>query len=239
MDPLIIIPARTGSEGIPGKNFRPLAGLSPLHRAIQCAQAVVVHAPSVTTSSMPVPVDRSSRSAMIVVTTDADSVYPPLPLMTVLHHRPSHLATNSTFMSVVVADVLRAFPGPDEQPILLVQPTQPLRTPWHLQRALNLLHTYERVVSVVEVDPAQKLYYACFVPVTGTRVERRQDGVRTYRVDGTVYGFHRRAFQEQPIFITPSTHMMILDPAESCPLDTPLDWHLAELRLQAKEPFPC
>jgi CMP-N-acetylneuraminic acid synthetase len=44
----------------------------------------------------------------------------------------------------VVLDVLKHYPGPDDQKVLLVQPTQPLREPKHLEQAIAMLDTYRQ-----------------------------------------------------------------------------------------------
>jgi CMP-N-acetylneuraminic acid synthetase len=137
----------------------------------------------------------------------------------------------------VVLDVLRRVPGPPDQVVLLVQPTQPLRQRKHLEEALDYLETWQSLASVVEVEPAQKLYFEGFEPVMpGYETERRQDGSQTYACDGTVYGFRREWFLDWGEFrVEGETMMYEVAAAETCRLDTSTDWAIAELRVAAAD----
>ena len=209
---LAIIPARVGSQGIPLKNFRLLDGVSPLDRTIACALMA---------------------SCCPVVTTDSEET------VAGTHWRyagpPIH--TNACSMVDVVNDVLSVYRGEPTQRILVLQPTQPLRRPSHLRQALALLAQYPSVASVVEVEPAAKLYYEGFVPVLPDEpVEQRQHAQPTYACDGTVYGFLREWFQTHQTFRhAAGTAMLIIPRDQTCRLDTLADWRLAERILRAPE----
>lgn len=208
--PLAIVPARTGSRGIPRKNYTPLGGLPPLVRAVMVADRAGCNI--VVSADCPRPKGWVGQAQWL-------EAYDPL-----------HTETCS--MLDVVRDVLARVPGPEDQIVLLVQPTQPLREPQHLEQALvTLRHSPHAgcVFSVVETEPAEKLLYAeqgVMVPATGTLIERRQDARPTYKRDGTVYAWRRAlALYAQPWvgFEIPRT--------ETCALDTPDDWAYAEWRL--------
>jgi len=211
--PLVIIPARVGSKGISGKNFRPLAGRSPFKRALDCVREL---------------------DAEVIISTDSANLF---------HHvgqrlyAPAPLHTDDCSMVDVVLDVLRRVPGPPDQVVLLVQPTQPLRRPAHLRRALRWFeHDCVSMASVVRVEPAQKLYYADFEPVTVAPLEQRQAAKPTFACDGTVYGFRRGWFLEWGEFrLEGETRMMEVSAGESCRLDTETDWAIAELRVAAAD----
>jgi CMP-N-acetylneuraminic acid synthetase len=134
----------------------------------------------------------------------------------------------------VVLDVFNTYPGDYDQKVLLVQPTQPLREPKHLRKAIDCLEWTDSVASVVEVEPAAKLYYAGFEKVA-EGVERRQDARKTYACDGTVYGFRRGWFKWYKQFRGPYTHQLVIPPEETARLDTPFDWEMAELRLRQRD----
>lgn len=215
MKPLLIVPARANSTRIPNKNLRPILGLSPYRRAIICCKQLA--------------------GAEIVVTADfhpkdelVDGVF--------YYRRPAALATDAASMTDVVLDALAYRPGPPDQPILVVQPTQPLRQPHHLLKALSILVHASSVCSVVESVSVDKLYRIVdrrLVPC-GAGTERDQDGSRTYACDGTVYGFRRGWFLTHRDFRHPQDTVAFVVPAdETCRLDTELDWAIASLRLQA------
>ena len=96
MSVLAIVPARAGSKGIPNKNFAPLAGISPLRRALDCAA--------------------TARCDEVVISSDAlvAEHLPPFhdgePFS--ILPRPAELAQDDTPMVDVVAHVLREIPGP-------------------------------------------------------------------------------------------------------------------------------
>lgn len=210
---IALIPARVGSKGIPNKNFTPLAGISPVERAFACCIEVGVEA---------------------YVCSDAEVE---MPIGRLWVKRPLTLSLNTTPMRDVVRFFLETVGGPSDQVILLVQPTQPLRTPAHLQNALQLMNEGKHsVASVVETEPVNRLYYLGpgprLVPA-GIPVERRQDARQTFRCDGTVYAFRRAEFLANPSFRTDQTYPYVIPASESAALDTPLDWQIAELRLKA------
>ena len=125
MRPLAIIPARIGSRGIPNKNWTPLAGMMPVERAVHIARGA---------------------GCRVLLTTDHPhpTIEGDLTHITTLHG-------DLTPMITIVKDALAVT---SEDCILLVQPTQLLRTTGHLIGALRLLTTEPRpdsVVSLVEV----------------------------------------------------------------------------------------
>jgi len=215
MWPLCIVPARSGSKRIPSKNMKPLAGITPMRRAIQCCRQAF------------------DKEAQIVVT--ADWIPRDEFDCGVHYHRAADpLHTDTCSMVDVVLDVLRAFPGAGDQSVLLVQPTQPIRRPEHLIEAVRLLKLYPSIASVVETTSVDKLYRLineALVPVGGG-IERDQQGGKTYACDGTVYGFHRDFFTRRKTFRDfYHTHAMVMAPDETCRLDTPNDWLIASLLL--------
>jgi CMP-N-acetylneuraminic acid synthetase len=212
---LAIIPARTGSKEIPSKNFKALVGRSPLERAARCCFDVGIYPSNILVTS--------------------DTPYLPIEVSGVTgHYAPAPLHTDTCSMLDVVLDVLNTYPGDYDQKVLLVQPTQPLREPKHLRKAIECLEWIDSVASVVEVEPAAKLYYSGFEKVA-EGVERRQDARKTFACDGTVYGFRRGWFKWYKQFRGPYTHQLVIPPEETARLDTPFDWEMAELRLRNRE----
>jgi CMP-N-acetylneuraminic acid synthetase len=224
-DVLAIIPARVGSKGIPNKNFRMLSGESPVKRAAQCVLAAGITRAFITT-------DHPTFLGIVRDTLNTPSL-----------QRPEALAKDDTPMIDVVRDVLARIPGPDDQIILLVQPTQPLREPKHLKDAIRLMenpHTMS-VVSVVDTESPERMMY---IDSTGHLTswddhgvrERRQSAAPGCRRDGTVYGFRRRnaGLTREPWYLYPCVPL-IVPKSETCELDTPDDWAIAEIRLAAKE----
>ena len=228
---LALIPARSGSKGIPGKNFTRLAGLSPLDRVRDLC---------------------GSMDLRYVVTSDAKVGFSGPSWL----QRPPELAQDDTPMIDVVQHALAEIPGPEDQIILLVQPTQPLREPKHITAALELLGWYTSVVSVVQVPAAQTPELMCWVGgLSGylcpfdvkrgmfggeprdwsIRPTCRQETSSWYRPDGTVYAFRRDTVATYGNIFGPCCRPLIIPVSETCPLDTMEDWAEAERRLRERD----
>lgn len=215
MNPLLIIPARAGSQRIPNKNRTLLAGMSPLQRAIACCRTAF------------------PQGADIIVTADQ------LPNTewqygVRYHPRSAFLSSDTASMVDVVLDVLRVYPGSVDQRVLLVQPTQPLRKPEHLIEAYVRLEAHPSVASLAETVSVDKLYLrrdGRLVPVGGA-LERDQQATPTFACDGTVYGFRRDWFLKHQTFRdVDHTSTFVIPPDETCRLDTEMDWRIASLLL--------
>lgn len=241
-DVLAIIPARAGSKGIPGKNFRRINGTAQniTSLAVGCALAAGVP---------------------VVVTSDADPVGPAWACLMASGcwiQRPPELATDSTPMLDVIRHVLEQIPGPEDQICLLIQPTQPLRKPEHLLKALEMMrdHRYGQQGTVVSITAVPETYHpawGCWIdelsgrvipydPIRGMAAEkrwwqiptRRQDIKGTFYVrDGTVYAFRRSTVTTEGNIYGYYPLPLIIHPEETCPLDTMADWAEAERRLRA------
>ena len=184
---LFLIPARLGSKRIPGKNFLPLAGISPTIRAIQCAQVLSKHNVMLTTDNHDI---RVAAPAWIGVN---------------IIWRSGTLVNDICPMVDVVKDALQGWPGGD--PVVLLQPTQPLRRPETVRKAINLLT--EEVDSVVTI------------------------GLDRFVRDGTAYVFWRKTVEQFGTIYGERVVLMPVPADETCPLDTPEDWAEAERRLSA------
>jgi len=213
---LAIIPARTGSKGIPGKNFKSLVGASPVERAAQCALACGLH--TVITTDMPGLVVGGCYTL----------------------HAEAPLHTDTCPMIDVIMDVVTRIPGPPDQMIVLVQPTQPLRRPEHLRAAIELLESTgaDSVVSVIELPLDLSPDFLGIVtngrlrPWNGENwPTRRQACTPAVKRDGTVYTFRRRNLWNADSFYGNDVRALVIPPEETCPLDTRADWAEAERRL--------
>lgn len=227
---LALIPARVNSQGVPLKNWKSLAGgLSCVDRALLCARHAGVPA------------------SQIILSTDSD--YPEEPphveIAFRLLKRPAELAQDTTPMLDVVRHAIAAYPGEPDDIWLLLQPTQPLREPKHIQQAIALLRESwaESVVSVVSAESPDKLLrIEAGVLVEWDEgigvhwaTERRQDARSAWKRDGTCYTFFRRTVATHGNIYGSRCLPLIIPPEETCPLDTMQDWADAERRLRARE----
>lgn len=242
---LAIIPARMGSKGIPHKNFRPLAGRSAVQRAADCCHGIGLSMRQIVLSTDGIDV---SVGDDVMPTVRWDAEEEPVAVMATYRYAPTPLHTDDCPMIDVVKDVLARVPGPEDEIILLVQPTQPLRMPAHLRAAIALLgpeplYSGVRPTAVVSVTP---LYPKSWVlEIRGAHLElledgrdwedravRRQGAEMAYKTDGTVYAFYRETITCHGNMFGSWVRPLIIPREETCALDTMADWAEAERRLR-------
>jgi CMP-N,N'-diacetyllegionaminic acid synthase len=233
-----LIPARSGSKGIPNKNFTPLAGRSPMNRAINVCNELrgTLHDYYVSSD-----VNWAANERRYVG--DAPGWRYGHWLL-----RPESLAQDDTPMIDVVTHALDQIPGEPEDIWLLLQPTQVLREPKHLIAAIEAMRTGEWD-SVVSITPIPKTHAPAFVVMLGGATlqaspylldqgwgpSRRQDVPQPYVRDGTVYAFTRDTVARFGSLYGEFVRGLIIPASETCPLDTLEDWDAAERRLRERQ----
>jgi CMP-N-acetylneuraminic acid synthetase len=223
-----IIPARGGSKGIPGKNLRLLGGRPLVVRAADAARESGV-------------VDRLILSTDSVEIADVGRAHGiDVPFM-----RPTELATDSAAMLPVMQHATRFMiaRGDAIRAVMLLQPTAPLRSAQHLRRARGLMEDGDptSVVSVVPVPEHFRPHVMMrvegdrlsFLLPDASRFTSRQACPPAFLRDGTVYLTRVETLLDENSIYGPRCRPLILDPAESCNLDTPEDWTRAESMLRA------
>jgi CMP-N-acetylneuraminic acid synthetase len=223
-----LVPARGGSKGVPDKNIRPLAGRTLLDYAAAAARESGV-------------IDR------LIVSTDSEAVAVAARLagLEVPFLRPPDLGRDETPMLPVIEHAIGELDrtGWHAEIIVLLQPTSPLRTPFHIRASVQLLResNADSVVSVVELPKHFSPDYVMridegklvsFLP-DGMRVTRRQDARPAFVRDGTAYTFWTRTVREQHSIYGRDCRPLVVPAGESMTIDTWDDWREAERRLAA------
>lgn len=224
MKPLVIIPARGGSKGIPHKNIKPLAGRPLITYAIDVARQIAPDADICLTTDDPEIAD-VARSVGLHV-----------PFM-----RPAELATDTSGSYEVLLHALHHYESRGEHfdCVVLLQPTSPLRTAEDVRGAMALYTPeVDMVVSVKETDANP--YYNCFEEDSDGFLKlskgngeyvRRQDAPKAWEFNGAVYVINPRSLKQMPLSKMPRRVKYPMDEIHSLDLDTPLQWRLAELLL--------
>ena len=221
-----LVPARSGSKGVPGKNLRPLAGSSLIEYAARAGrESGVLDRLVLSTDS--IEIAATGRGAGLEV-----------PFM-----RPPELAADDTPMLAVIRHALAALDasGWSAEVLVLLQPTSPLRTPRHVRDAVTMLGKTgaDSVVTVVEVPRHLSPDYVMrieggvlrpFLP-DGARITRRQDARAAYAREGTVYACWRKTIATFGDIYGADCRPLLVDSAESLSIDSPADWDEAERRL--------
>lgn len=213
MTTLALVPARSGSKGVPGKNTRDFCGRPLMAWAIQIGR-LTCDETYVSTDDPNIGLLASQYGAKVIV-------------------RPAELATDEAPMLPVIQHALAALEGTFEPDVVvLLQPTQPLRTADHVKRAMTLLtDDWDSVVSVVEsVSPDLiSMIYAGRL-ILPSEVTRRQDARPGYVRDGTVYVTRREAIEAGSLY--GDCRAMVIPAGESVNIDTEEDWRQAERMAQ-------
>jgi len=228
MKPLVIIPARGGSKGIPHKNIKLLGGKPLICRAIDNARAV---APD---SDICVSTDDSE---IIQVVEDYGLKVPFI--------RPAELAADNSGTYEVLLHALSFYEqqGRTYDTIILLQPTSPFRRDEDIRGALELYSPdIDMVVSVTEARANP--YYNCFetdsdgflhVSKGDGKYIRRQDAPKAWEYNGAIYIINPQSLKRKSLGEFKRRRMYEMDELHSLDLDTPLDWRIAELLIAENE----
>lgn len=220
MAPLLaVIPARSGSKRLPGKNLLPVAGHPLIAHAIRLA-------------------GRSRDIDRCVVSTDSPDIAAvarqygaEAPFL-----RPVELAQDAT---PGIEPVLHALRWLDEHDgyrpdyVMLLQPTSPLRTVEDLEAAIRLVEQRQAdaVVSVCLTHPPSWMRRVAEDGRLLDGASGAQETDAVYRVNGAIYVARREVLLQQQNWYTDRTYAYVMPAERSLDIDTPWDLHLANLIL--------
>ena len=222
MKPLVIIPARGGSKGIPHKNIKPLAGKPLIYYTIDTARQIV-------------------PDEDICVSTDDQNIIHCVEDygLKVPFVRPAELATDTAGTYEVLLHALNYYEqqGKTYDVVVLLQNTSPFRTSEQVQEAIQLYHSeIDMVVSVKECSANP--YYCVFeedeygflnICKGDGNITRRQDAPKVYEYNGAIYVINPKSLKEMPLYKFTKRIKYVMDEKSSLDLDTMNDWHMAEL----------
>ena len=221
MKPLVIIPARGGSKGLPGKNIMPLDGKPLIHYTIETARAVF-------------------PEKRICVSTDSNSIKTCVEEtgLIVPFLRPASLATDTAGSQEVLLHAIDYYSqvGLDFDVIVLLQVTSPLRTAQHIIASMKCYtKDLDMVVSVkkTEANPYYVLKeedeYGFLQSSKKGNFSRRQDCPEVYEINGAIYLINRKSLQEKGFAGFDRIRKYVMDKKSSIDIDDIIDFQLAEL----------
>lgn len=227
MNALVVIPARGGSKGLPGKNIKLLNGKPLIHYTIEAARSVF-------------------DDSCIYVSTDSEEIKE-VSEQTGLKTpfiRPEHLATDTSKTQDVLVHALDYYEKVHKvtpEIVILLQPTSPLRSGEQLKAALSLYkEKYDMVVSVklTEVSP----YYLLFEedsegflkPSKEGQFNRRQDCPDVWELNGAIYILNTNSLRSMNIRDFGNIVKFEMDSITSMDIDNELDWNLVEAIIKNK-----
>jgi N-acylneuraminate cytidylyltransferase/CMP-N,N'-diacetyllegionaminic acid synthase len=219
---LILVPARAGSKGVPGKNVKPLGGVPLLGWTARAIRASGVRARAVLSTDDPAIAELGRAEGLET------------PFL-----RPAELARDHTDMVEVVEHAvgwLEREEGVTPDAVMVLQPTCPFRRPARLGQALQLLARpgTEGVVGVARLDRTPAFLYqedaAGFLePLAPWDAKTlRQEARPTLTPNGTLYLVTREALARHRRLFPPRLRPLATTVIEGIDIDTPADWALAE-----------
>lgn len=228
MTPLIIIPARGGSKGIPKKNIVELNGRPLIDYTIKAALEIA-------------PIDH------IILSTDSEEIAEVAERcgLKVEYRRPAALATDTAGSREVIIDAMdwAERQGIAYDVVVLLQPTSPLRVAEDIAGALSKYTAdVDMVVSVAEArcNP----YYNCFETDDAGYLKiskgeglftRRQDVPSVYEYNGAVYVINPQSIRAMALGSFPHRVPYVMPAERSVDIDAPVDLLVASHLLGAQQ----
>jgi len=223
-----LIPARSGSKGLPRKNIKPLLGKPLIAWTIEQSLA-------------------SKYLDRVVVSTDDKEVAEiskkygaEVPFM-----RPKELAEDNAKGIDVVLHTIDWLEENDQRKqydlLMLLQPTSPLRKSEDIDNAIELLFLKEAkaIVSVCEVD--HHPLWANTLPENGCMKnfikqeimnKNRQELPVFYRLNGAIYLAYCNYIKERKSFFGKDTFAYIMPKSRSVDIDDEIDFKLVEILIK-------
>lgn len=230
---LAVIPARSGSKGLPGKNIRPFAGKPLIAWTIKQALA-------------------SSYLDRVVVSTDdlktlkiAREYGAQAPFL-----RPKKLATSSAKIVKVLIHVLDFFErkGYKFDLVMLLQPTSPLRKTKDIDKAIKLFFQ-KNASAIVSVCPVDHHPFWCNILNKNGRMDNfakqeavnrnRQELPECHRVNGAIYFTSTFLLRKKKKFITERTYAYKMPRERSVDIDTKLEFDFAQFLVASENRKRC
>jgi len=216
MTMIAFIPARGGSQRVPGKNLALVGGRSLLARAIDCAHAADLHA---------------------VVSTESDEIAAvAAALGAEVHARPIALASATAQIEPSIHAWLRSDPrrADDVRAIALLQPTSPFRRPETVRECVRaVLEDGCDSALTVHVDAHRAFFWG---RLRGDVVRWERDCSARPRTqdlqpdaieNGCVYAFTRQHLLTTRCRMGGKERAIVIDSVEALDIDTPGDLELA------------
>ena len=222
---IVIVPARGGSKGVPGKNLRLLAGLPLIVHTLQSAR----DCPAV---------------ERVIVSTDNDEIIRICRAeagVEVPFRRPAHLATddaNAIDAYLHVVDCLAVSEGTAPVEVCVLLPTSPLRTPDDISAAIELFRhkAAQSVVSVTQAKPSewlQKLDQDGRLQrlLPSKQIANRQDYAPVFLPNGSIYVLDVATLRHTRDYFGERTYGYPMPLERAVDIDTEADFLAAEALL--------
>lgn len=227
MSLLAVIPARSGSKGIPDKNIKEINNKPLMAYTIEACK-------------------KSQLFDEIIVSTDSTQ-YADMAIRygaSVPFFRSLKLASDTASSNEVILEVLNQYHnlGKDFTHFMLLQPTSPLRNERHIIESVQILleKKADALVSVSKVEHPS--FLQVFLEANG-RIrtdclqirKRRQDSVMEYQINGAIYLASTEFFMKTKDFYGENTYAYLMKEEESIDIDNEFHFALATWLMSQSE----
>lgn len=221
MKPLIIIPARGGSKGVPGKNIKPLNGKPLINYTVDQARKVF-------------------SDDQICVSTDSEEIKAIVEQsgLKVPFLRPDSLATDSAGTNEVLLHALDWYEekGYKADVVILLQVTSPFRRAEHIKEAMSVFDNDCEIVISVKHTKSNPYYLLREENTEGWlenskkgNFKRRQDCPDVYEINGAIYIMHASDLRAKGLSGFTRVRKYLMSELDSVDIDTQADWLLADI----------
>jgi len=205
MKKVFIIPARSGSKGIPDKNLKKING-------IQMFVWSIIHAKYISTDEDIICVSSDSEEYLKLAREWGAET----------RLRPSELATDTAPTEPVMEDVINQYDLDENDNIILLEPTTPLRSKSSLNQLKKLIDEGEN--SVLSVKEVYEFEWCLsdngnFQPTYKER-KRRQDMNPRYHENGSIYFTKLRIFNDLKNRVNHESKLIVMNEIESIDVDS-------------------
>ena len=220
MKTLVVIPARSGSKGLPDKNIKLLNGKPLIHYSIEVAQKVF--------SNQDICVSTDSQKYISVAEVTGIQV----PFL-----RPEELANDTATTQEVLLHCIKFYESRDMfyDYVLLLQPTSPFRNKIHIEEILKVAdNSFDMVVSVKKTksNPFFNLFYenneGYLQKINNFKSTRRQDCPSVYEYNGSMYLIKVSSLKNELISSFIKIRKYVMSDKYSIDIDNNMDFEFAE-----------
>lgn len=227
MDILALIPARSGSKGVPHKNIKELKGKPLIAYTIEAAKkSKYLKNENIICST------NSNKIAEIAKSFGAN-----VPFL-----RPERYAKDeSSSISVAIHAInhMKKSLKKEYEYIMLLQPTSPLRKPEHIDESIKMIEKDNKWDSVISISTPQNLPYnmkmidkkGLLKDFIRNDYQRRQEMPEVYCTNGAIYLTKIETVLEENSFFGDSSKGYIMQKEFSIDIDDKFDWKICELLL--------
>ena len=210
----IIIPARGGSKGIKNKNLRKIQGMNLVEWSI-------IHAKFI-----------SKKEDKIIISSDSEKILNIAKKMHVIaHKRPDELSGDRVFTEPVMVDAISKYNCKENDLIILLQPTSPLRRKSTILNCLKAVEE-EKYDSSLTLRNTHLFFWSkdseVFSPQYSER-PRRQDMTGQFSETGSVYVTKYKDFKKSGLRLSGKTKGIVSEYSESFDIDTIEDLRISRL----------